>query len=121
MPRHASNSTPQLLADDVLPSDTDAPMQALTQGESERTPRNRHERRVVAAGHELDDVLAGVGPIAEFLFGEDTPQHRKRVYRLTSGVPPNKRIPTYRLGNLIRARRSRLIKWIAGQEDRDTR
>jgi hypothetical protein len=89
---------------------------ALLSEETER-PLNRHQRRAVAAGCELDDVLNNVGEIAEFLFKENTPKNRRRVYRLASGVAVDKRLPIFRYGNQIRARRSRLLAWIEAQED----
>ena len=55
----------------------------------------------------VDDVLKGAEAIALFL-GEDS---RAIFYAISKG-----RIPHYRVGNNIRARKSTLSAWIAGQE-----
>ncbi|KJV41504.1 hypothetical protein [Brevundimonas sp. KM4] len=57
-----------------------------------------------------DDVLRGAGQIAAFLFGEATA--RRRVYDLADSG----RLPIFRLGTTICARRSTLMAWIAAQE-----
>jgi hypothetical protein len=57
------------------------------------------------------DLLRGADEIAEFLFGDK--QQRRKVYHLA-----NSRLPTFRLGSLLCARRSTLLEWIAEQEQR---
>jgi len=59
-----------------------------------------------------DDLLRGADEIAEFIFG--TPESRRKVYYLAECC----RLPVFRLGSMLCARRSILLKWIAGQENR---
>jgi excisionase family DNA binding protein len=54
-----------------------------------------------------DDVLKGAAEIADFL-GED----RRSVFYMIS----KNRLPHYRLGESIRARKSTLRAWVAEQE-----
>jgi hypothetical protein len=60
-----------------------------------------------------DDLLNGVGEIANFYFGQDTPENRRKVYRRAK----NGQIPIFRDGILIKARKSRLLRHISDQED----
>jgi hypothetical protein len=63
--------------------------------------------------HELaDDLLRGADEIAEFIFG--TRESRRKVYYLAECC----RLPVFRLGSMLCARRSVLLNWIAGQENR---
>ncbi len=58
------------------------------------------------------NILRGAGQIAAFLYG--SPKHRRKVYHLLkakTGTPP-----TYRLGSIIYARKSELLRWIVEQE-----
>jgi hypothetical protein len=57
-----------------------------------------------------DDVLRGADKVAEFLYGE--PKKRRRVYFLVE----QSGLPVFRDGNIICARKSRLLAWIAEQE-----
>jgi hypothetical protein len=57
-----------------------------------------------------DDLLNGADEIAKFLFGSNA--SRRRVYYLASHT----RIPVFRIGSVLCARRSVLLNWIAGQE-----
>jgi hypothetical protein len=59
-----------------------------------------------------DDLLRGADQIADFLFGE--PGQRRKVYYLAE----TSRLPVFRLGSKLCARRSVLIAWIASQEKR---
>ena len=59
-----------------------------------------------------DDLLRGADAIAEFLFGDRS--HRRKVYYLAECS----RIPIFRLGAVLHARRSVLLNWITGQENR---
>lgn len=68
-----------------------------------------------ANGNLAPDLLRGADQIAEFLFG-DTAERRK-VYHLAE----TSRLPVFRLGALLCARRSVLIAWIADQEQRGQR
>ena len=58
------------------------------------------------------DLLRGAGAIALYLFG-DTGQRRK-VYYLASGT--NLKLPIFRIGNVICARKSKLLEWIERRE-----
>jgi hypothetical protein len=58
-----------------------------------------------------DDMLRGADQIAKFLFGDEA--ERKRVYHLAA----TSRMPTFKLGAIVCARRSVLMDWIASQEN----
>ena len=62
--------------------------------------------------HLADDILRGADEIAEFIFGERA--SRRKVYYLAECT----KLPVFRLGSLLCARRSVLLGWIAGQEIR---
>jgi hypothetical protein len=57
-----------------------------------------------------DDMLRGADEIAEFIFGERG-SRRKVLAECT-------KLPVFRLGSVLCARRSVLLNWIAGQESR---
>lgn len=59
-----------------------------------------------------NDLLCGADEIAQFLFGSKG--FRRKVYYLAACT----RIPVFRLGTKLCARRSVLLSWIAGQESR---
>jgi hypothetical protein len=59
-----------------------------------------------------DDLLCGADEIARFLFGPNG--SRRKVYYLAACT----RIPVFRLGAKLCARRSVLLGWVAGQESR---
>jgi hypothetical protein len=59
-----------------------------------------------------DDLLRGADEIAEFIFGERG--SRRKIYYLAECT----RIPVFRLGSVLCARRSVLLNWISGQESR---
>jgi hypothetical protein len=59
-----------------------------------------------------DDLLRGADAIAEFLFGDR--RHRRKVYYLTGEA--RVRLPHFRLGAIICARRSTLLRWIETHE-----
>jgi hypothetical protein len=62
-----------------------------------------------------DDLLKGAEEIAVFLFG--SPDDKRKVYMLTSEVPPEKRLPIFKLGDsVIYARKSTLRRWIEEKE-----
>ncbi len=56
------------------------------------------------------DMLRGAEDIAEFLFGNR--DQRRKVYHLAA----SSNLPVFKLGSMICARRSVLLKWIADQE-----
>jgi hypothetical protein len=57
------------------------------------------------------DLLRGAQEIARFLFGDST--QRRKVYHLV-----NSKLPVFKLGSMLCARKSVLLKWIRDQEDR---
>lgn len=59
-----------------------------------------------------NDTLRGGTEIAEFLFGD--PGQRRKVYHLAE----NSKIPIFRLGSVLCARRSVLMAWVKQQEGR---
>ena len=59
-----------------------------------------------------DDLLEGADEISKFMFGDRS--KRRRVYHLASGT--KNPIPTFKMGSVICARRSTLLRWIAEQE-----
>jgi hypothetical protein len=63
--------------------------------------------------HELaDDILRGADEIARYIFG---PQgSRRKVYYLAECT----RLPVFRLGSVLCARRSVLLSWIERQESK---
>ncbi|MBX6330043.1 MAG: hypothetical protein IRY89_15885 [Pseudolabrys sp.] len=61
-----------------------------------------------------DDLLHGAEAIAEFVFG--SPAHKRRIYYYAS--QSKYRLPVFRIGSVICARKSTLIEWIAQQEGR---
>jgi hypothetical protein len=63
------------------------------------------------------DLLRGAAPIAKFVFGDD-PRGRAKVYYLAGEVPLDQRLPVFRLGSQICARKSTLLRWIAEREGR---
>lgn len=59
-----------------------------------------------------DDLLKGADKISEFLYGDMN--HRRKVYHLAE----TSRIPIFRLGSVLCARRSVILAWVAQQERR---
>lgn len=57
-----------------------------------------------------DDLLEGAEAIAAFLYGSAS--KRRKVYHLAS----TSRLPVFRLGSVLCARKSKILEWIAGQE-----
>ena len=65
------------------------------------------------------DILVGAGAIAMYLFGDA--KERKRVYYFASpSSAKGERIPTFKIGATICARRTTLRAWIAAKEGRAT-
>ena len=60
------------------------------------------------------DLLRGADAIAEFLLGDR--RERRRVYYLTGEA--RGRLPHFRLGAIICARKSTLLRWIEAHEAR---
>ena len=59
-----------------------------------------------------DDILRGADKIAQFLLGD--PGERRKIYHLVESG----RLPTFRLGAVLCARKSVLERWISEQEAR---
>ena len=59
-----------------------------------------------------EDLLRGADAIAIFVFGDV--KQRRKVYYYASEAKV--RMPTFRMGNVICARKSRLLDWIEQQE-----
>jgi hypothetical protein len=59
-----------------------------------------------------EDLLHGAEAIAVFVFGDV--KHRRKVYYYASDAKV--RMPVFRIGNVICARKSKLMKWIESQE-----
>lgn len=58
------------------------------------------------------DLLRGADEIAAFLYGDRA--QRRKVYHLAT----TSKLPIFKLGSMICARRSVLLQWIADQEMR---
>ncbi len=63
-----------------------------------------------------DDLLRGVRAISIFFYGDDSPQHVREIYRLTSEVEPAKRLRVFKRGAITCARKSTLLAQIEEQE-----
>jgi hypothetical protein len=62
-----------------------------------------------------NDLPEGAEAIALFMFG--TPCAKGRVYRLSTEVSPQFRLPTFKLGgNTLCARKNSILRWIERQE-----
>jgi hypothetical protein len=58
------------------------------------------------------DMLKGAEEIALYLYGDR--EQRRKVYHLVA----TSRLPVFKLGSVICARRSVLLKWVQDQEQR---
>jgi len=74
---------------------------------------NQHTDETNTSIELADDLLRGADEIAEFIFGKSK-SGRRKVYYLAECT----RLPVFRLGSVLCARRSVLLKWISGQESR---
>jgi hypothetical protein len=59
-----------------------------------------------------DDLLRGADAIAVFVFGDASARRKVYYYAGEAKV----RMPTFRMGNVICARKSKLLDWIEAQE-----
>jgi hypothetical protein len=57
-----------------------------------------------------NDLLTGADQIAGFIYGN--PKKRRQVYHLAE----NAKLPVFRMGAIICARKSTILQWIADQE-----
>lgn len=62
-----------------------------------------------------DDLLRGADEIAEFVFG--SAKQRRKVYYLATQAK-TQRLPVFRIGSILCARKSKVLEWIAKQEER---
>ena len=58
------------------------------------------------------DMLRGADEIALYLYGDR--EQRRKIYHLVA----TSRLPVFKLGSMICARRSVLVKWVEHQEER---
>jgi hypothetical protein len=58
------------------------------------------------------DMLRGADAIADFLYGDSA--LRRKVYHLVA----TSHLPVFKLGSMICARKSVLLKWVEDQEER---
>jgi hypothetical protein len=73
-----------------------------------------HKKQGKEISKELaDDLLRGADEIAIFIFGGGR-GNRRTVYYLVERC----RLPVFRLGSVLCARKSVLLRWISGQENR---
>jgi hypothetical protein len=64
-----------------------------------------------------EDLIEGAGPIAKFIYGDDSEKSKRKIFYLASEVDSANRPPIFRLGKAkLAARRSRLLQWIAERE-----
>jgi hypothetical protein len=61
------------------------------------------------------DLLEGALAIAKFVFGDASPKTRRKIYHLCD-IKRGDRLPAFRVGSQIFARRSTLLRWIAERE-----
>ncbi len=65
-------------------------------------------------GEFAHDILRGAEDLAQFLFGDR--EQRRKVYHLAA----TSNLPVFKLGSMICARKSVLLRWIEEQEGRHT-
>jgi hypothetical protein len=61
------------------------------------------------------DLLEGATAIAKFVFGDESQKSRRRVYHMAD-MKRGDRLPVFRIGQQIFARKSTLVRWIAARE-----
>jgi hypothetical protein len=64
-----------------------------------------------------EDLLRGARQIGEYIYGNHHHCHRRKIYHLVQ----TSRLPVFRLGSVLCARRSVLMRWIESQEGRFAR
>jgi hypothetical protein len=60
------------------------------------------------------DLLRGAREIAAFLYGRSDDKTRRKIFHLVS----NSNFPSFKIGSMICARRSRVLAWVRAQEER---
>lgn len=58
------------------------------------------------------DLMSGAGPIALFIFGDESETSRRKVYYAADKLG----LPCFKLGGTLCARRSTILAWIEKQE-----
>jgi hypothetical protein len=79
-------------------------LSALTQASAQQPPPDLS-----------NDLLEGAAAIGKFIYGDDSSKSRRRVYHLADQNRED-RLPVFRLGQQIFARKSTLLRWIAERE-----
>jgi len=75
-------------------------------------PQTEPTTNVTTSPELADDLLRGADEIAEFIFGNRG--SRRKIYYLAECT----RLPVFRLGSMLCARRSVIESWISGQESK---
>lgn len=91
------------------------PIPALAAGGAGGSPPNQPPSFHLPPGFPVpfaQDLLRGAEEIAEFLYGSRT--LRRRIFHLAE----TSQLPVFRLGSMICARRSVLMRWVEEQEQR---
>ena len=88
----------------------DAKLLCQTDGNTGETPPASAAHIIPPSGPLAGDILHGADQIAAFLYGDR--KDRRKVYNLVE----TGRLPHFRLGANICARRSSLLQWITTQE-----
>lgn len=65
-----------------------------------------------------DDILEGADAIAEFLFGTNDDRRKKNGRRKVYYLAECSKLPIFRLGSVLCARKSVLLNFIVGQENK---
>ena len=68
--------------------------------------------------HLADDILEGAEAIAEFLFRGTSDRQRARNRRKVYYLAETSKLPFFRLGSILCVRKSKLLDFIAAQENR---
>lgn len=77
---------------------------------AEKTGASPPNGGALPGGSLSDDLLRGADRIAEFMFGDAG--ERRKIYHLSE----KSRLPVFRLGSVLCARKSTLRAWIEDQE-----
>ena len=75
-------------------------------------------RHTLKMFHLPEDILKGAEAIAEFLFRGCSDHQRGRNQRKVYHLAQSSRLPVFRLGSILCARKSKLLDFIAAQENR---
>jgi hypothetical protein len=103
----SDQTLPDAAQEDESPAQN-APEFNASSGPQMQSPTTSQSAPAELAG----DVIEGADAIAEFLFGSK--KYRRRVYYLAE----SSRLPIFRLGSVLCARKSVLLEFISSQEGR---